>query len=145
MQVMLKVWTKSCYTIQRLGKTLFKFYSYFLIKNFWNQILAYIKTIWPLVLVSYCFCVLPHLPHHCKFEHQKIYIPQWMHTIIEVRIVYKTQQKKEPQLGFSIDNQERKKWKEVTKFLKDKVTSRKPTTYASTQWWLTLEFIDVGI
>jgi hypothetical protein len=32
-----------------------------------------------------------------------------MLAIIEVRIVYKTQQNKEPQLGFSIDNQERKK------------------------------------
>jgi hypothetical protein len=32
-----------------------------------------------------------------------------MLTIIEVRIVYKTQQKKELQLGFSINNQEKKK------------------------------------
>jgi len=32
-----------------------------------------------------------------------------MLTIIEVRIVYKTQQKKKPQLGFSINNQEKKK------------------------------------
>ncbi len=29
--------------------------------------------------------------------------------------------------------------------LKDKVIFLKPTTYASTQWWLMLEFIDVGI
>jgi hypothetical protein len=28
---------------------------------------------------------------------------------------------------------------------KDKLISRKPTTYASTQWWLMLEVIDVGI
>ncbi len=68
-----------------------------------------------------------------------------MLTIIEVRIVYKTQQKKEPQLGFSINNQERKKWKKVMGSSKDKLISRKPTTYASTQWWLMLEVIDVGI
>ncbi len=61
-----------------------------------------------------------------------------MLTIIEVRIVYKTQQKKEPQLGFSINSQEKKKWKGVMGSLKDKVISRKPTTYASTQWWLML-------
>jgi hypothetical protein len=117
----------------------------FWIKNFWNQISAYIRAIWPLVLVSYCFCILPHIPHHCKSERQKIYIPQWMLTTIEVRIVYKTQQKKEPQLGFSIIKWERKKWKEVMGSLKVKVISRKPTTYASTQWWLMLEFIDVGV
>jgi hypothetical protein len=29
--------------------------------------------------------------------------------------------------------------------LKVKVIWRKPTTYASTQWWLMLEFIDVGV
>jgi len=50
-----------------------------------------------------------------------------MLTIIEVRIVYKTQQKKEPQLGFSINNQEKEKWKGVMGFLKDEVISRKPT------------------
>jgi hypothetical protein len=106
---MLKVWTKSCYKIQRLGKTLFKFYSYFLIKNFWHQIFAYIKAIWPLVLVSYCFCVLPHILHGpCKFEHQKIYIPQWMLTIIEVRIVYKTQQKKKGTSTWIYKRQSRK-------------------------------------